>query len=540
MLLKANIQIPELLDFPEVERTASLKFLLELCCRQNEQLGLQSEQIQMLRDEILILKGEKARPKIKASSLNKDKDDDSGKGSGGKNGKRGKPRRKKTKELEIHETKVIHPENIPEGAVFKGYEDYVVQGIRIKPYNTKFRKARYEVAKGEYLIGELPDSVRGSHFDPELRSYILSQYYEQRVTQNLILKHLWQLGVEISSGQLNNIIIEKHGKFHEEKADILQSGLSVSSHVNVDDTGARHKGKNGYCTHIGNEFFTWFSSSESKSRVNFLELLRAGYRDYTIDKIARGYLQLQKLPTAEQGLFLEDKVFADKASWEAHLQILGITSKLHKRIATEGALLASVVRHGISPALVIVSDDAGQFNIAGFLNALCWVHSERNINKIIPYSEANRKAQEEVRSQIWNFYQQLKEFKVAPTDKKKTILEQRFDEIFTQKTSFQMLNLALRRIYKNKIELLLVLSRPEIPLHNNLSENDIRDYVIRRKISPTTRSDTGRDARDTFLSIKKTCQKLGISFYQYLIDRLSGENNIPPMHQLIRAAAHAH
>jgi len=150
---------------------------------------------------------------------------------------------------------VLHPENIPEGAIFKGYEDYVVQGIRIRPHNTKFRRARYEIAKGEYLTGELPESIQGSHFDPELRSYILSQYYEQRVTQNLILKQLWQLGIQISSGQLNCIIIEKHEPFHEEKADILQTGLSVSSHVNVDDTGARHKGKNGYCTHIGNEFF---------------------------------------------------------------------------------------------------------------------------------------------------------------------------------------------------------------------------------------------------------------------------------------------
>jgi len=180
-----------------------------------------------------------------------------------------------------------------------------------------------------------------------------------------------------------------------------------------------------------------------------------------------------------------------------------------------------------------------RINITGFLNALCWVHAERTINKIIPYSDANRKAQEEVRSQIWDFYKQLKEFKEAPIEDKKIILEQGFDKIFTQTTCFQMLNLALKRIQNNKNELLLVLSCPEIPLHNNLSENDIRDYVIRRKISATTRSDNGREARDTFLSIKKTCQKLGISFYQYLLDRLSAQNQIPPLPDLIRAAAQA-
>ena len=100
-----------------------------------------------------------------------------------------------------------------------------------------------------------------------------------------------------------------------------------------------------------------------------------------------------------------------------------------------------------------------------------------------------------------------------------------------------MLNLALKRLYDNKTELLLVLERPDIALHNNLSENDIRDYVKKRKISATTRSDAGRQARDTFLSLKKTCQKLGISFWQYLQDRISHQNNIPPLPELIRAAA---
>jgi hypothetical protein len=131
----------------------------------------------------------------------------------------------------------------------------------------------------------------------------------------------------------------------------------------------------------------------------------------------------------------------------------------------------------------------------------------------------------------------LKAFKVNPGEGTKLDLSKKFDQIFLQKTCFQTLNLALNRIYKNKNELLLVLERPEIPLHNNLSENDIRDYVKKRKISATTRSDTGRQARDTFLSIKKTCQKLNISFWSYLLDRLGNLGQIPPLHSLIRKTA---
>jgi len=244
----------------------------------------------------------------------------------------------------------------------------------------------------------------------------------------------------------------------------------------------------------------------------------------------------QRMPKAKQKLFAEDKSFADKDSWKEHLHQLGLNNRC-RRIATEGALIATILKRGVFTDLVIMSDDAGQFSVTSFLNALCWIHAERNINKIIPYTDNNRQAQELVRDQIWCFYQDLKDYKLTPTHTAKEALLHRFDEIFTQKTCFQTLNSALGRIYANKKELLLVLDRPEIPLHNNLSENDIRDYVKKRKISATTRSDTGRKARDSLLSLKKTCQKLGISFRLYLFDRISGLNNIPPLDQVLRANA---
>lgn len=530
-------QIPELSDLPEGERTATVELLLGICHRQQEQLELQSEQIQQLKDEIAVLKGEKARPKIKPSNLNKDAKGDGEEGGSKKKKRRGKPMRKKTEELEIHDEQVLQPEVIPAGSIFKDYEAYVVQEIEITVKNTKYLRARYQTPEGESVVGALPESVAGGHFGPTLRSYILDQHYHQHVPQKLLLKQLWEWGVAISSGQLNRLLIHGHEPFHEEKAQVLRAGLEVSSHLNVDDTGARHQGKNGYCTHMGNEWFAWFSSTESKSRINFLELLRADHSDYVIDEVAREYMKRQKLPHGPLGQLTSDQVCVDKAAWEAYLQERGICSERHIRIATEGALVGSLVYHGLSPELVIVSDDAGQFQVAGFLNALCWVHAERTIHKLIAGTDIHRAAQEHVRDQIWTFYQDLKAYKLDPTDDDKSRLEQRFDEIFTQKTEFHTLNLALKRLHANKAELLLVLDRPDIPLHNNLSENDIRDYVKRRKISATTRSEAGRQARDTFLSLKKTCQKLGLSFWHYLQDRISQTHAIPPLPSLIRAAA---
>ncbi len=529
--------LPSYDEIPVSEHSQTLKWVLEVCQGQQERLVLLEETVVQLKDEIAILKGEKPRPQIKPSTLNKDTPEGEGPSQGSQRRDRGGDQGKQPKELEIHETQLLQPEQIPAGAVFKGYEDYLVQGLRIRLHNTRYRRARYQTPYGDTRLGELPVAVRGSHFDPELRSYILVQYYQQHVSQPLLLKQLRDFGVQISSGHLNRLLTEGHASFHAEKAEMLRAGLAVSSYINVDDTAARHQGQNGYCTHIGNELFAWFASTESKSRINFLELLRAGQTDYVIDAVARAYMHHQQLPQAQLRLLAEDRAWADKAAWEAQLRTLGMATERHRRIATEGALVASLLTHGVSPELVILSDDAGQFNVAGFLHALCWIHAERTIHTLLPFSDANRAAQASVRDHIWRFYQDLKAFKGTPSDEQKRALATRFEDIFTQQTCFQTLNLALKRLHANKTELLLVLERPEIPLHNNLSENDIRDYVKKRKISATTRSEAGRAARDTFLSLKKTCQKLGLSFWHYLQDRLARSNHLPPLPVLIRTAA---
>jgi len=138
---------------------------------------------------------------------------------------------------------------------------------------------------------------------------------------------------------------------------------------------------------------------------------------------------------------------------------------------------------------------------------------------------------------IWELYAELKAYKKLPGEEKKALLEKRFDEICKSKTCFISLNNALKRLHKNKSELLRVLERPDIPLHNNLSENDIREYVKKRKISGSTRSNSGRLCRDTFTSLKKTCRKLGVSFWEYLTDRVTGRNAIPLLPDLIRLRA---
>jgi hypothetical protein len=200
--------------------------------------------------------------------------------------------------------------------------------------------------------------------------------------------------------------------------------------------------------------------------------------------------------------------------------------------SAEAALLGSIIDNGITNQdLAIVIDDAGQFDV--LLHALCWIHAERPIRRLTGFTDAQRESLERTRRRIWGFYRELKDYKQAPGPEKKAGLEKRFDEIFTTRTSYATLNQALANIHKKKSELLLVLERPEIPLHNNQSETDIREYVKKRKISGSTRSDLGRRCRDTFASLKKTCRKLGVGFWDYLKDRVSHINSIPWLPDLV-------
>jgi hypothetical protein len=523
--MKGTLKPPPISD---KEKSPLVEQLLELIEQQNFIIQQQAEQIQLLKDEIARLKNQPPRPKIKPSSLEKKK-----KRRATRKKRAGSKKRSKTAQLTIHKTEPIEPENIPPGSEFRSYRDFVVQDILIEPLNTRFRLKVYQTPDGGWVSAKLPAHLNGKHFGPTLIRFILYQHYHCHVTQPILLEQLGEFGIDISAGQLSNLLIEEKGRFHQEKDRILSVGLQVSGYINVDDTGARHQGNNGYCTHIGNESFSWFESTDSKSRINFLKLLRAGYSDFAITMDAICYMQSNKLPQQVLAAITENlgMVFANDSQWNTFLAQNGIVNDRHVQIATEGVLIGSIIEHGVSKHLVILSDDAGQFNV--LLHALCWIHANRAIDKIIPFTDQAEKDLDTVKDLVWQLYEGLKAYKENPTPAHKKRLEDMFDEIFMQTTASASLNLALKRIYNNKSELLLVLERPDIPLHNNGAENAIREYVKRRKISGSTRSNAGRMCRDTFTSLKKTCRKLGVSFWQYLKDRIENVGLIPDLPDLV-------
>jgi len=239
------------------EMRAIMSLLISVVAMQAEQLHLAKEQIQALRDEIAILKGQKPRPKIPKSNLEgkeSQKDDDKKENEGKRPGS---TKRAKTEELVIHETIKLEPDGIQPEWIFKGYSAFVVQGLVIEPHNIKYQRARWLTPSGETITASLPQEVSG-HFDSTLISFIQHQYFACRVTQPLLLDLIRDLGIDISAGQLNEILTEDKEGFHVEKAGILSAGLAVSAFIQTDDTGARHEGKNGYCTCVSNDLFAFF------------------------------------------------------------------------------------------------------------------------------------------------------------------------------------------------------------------------------------------------------------------------------------------
>jgi hypothetical protein len=185
---------------------------------------------------------------------------------------------------------------------------------------------------------------------------------------------------------------------------------------------------------------------------------------------------------------------------------------------------------------VIVSDGAGQFRVGD--HALCWVHAERLVYKLQPLCDAHRRALDLKRSLIWWYYADLKAYQRNPDARRARMMRARFDRIFTKKTGYVMLDRQLARLHKLKPDMLRVLERPEIPLHTNGSENDIRSVVTKRKISGGTISEAGKNARDTMLGLLKTCSKLGVSYYRFLGDRLDvpDASAVPWLPDLVSAA----
>jgi Transposase IS66 family len=487
---------------------------------------------QALKDEIARLKHLPPRPPFKPSGMEKATQP---KPPGpGQRPSRGAKRDRVTREVTIRA-------EVPAGSRFKGYKTMVRRDLVIVAEVVRYKRERWLTPEGQTIIAPLPEGIT-SGFGPGVRRFCLALHTQGQVTTERLTDLLNGIGLSISKRQVVRLLTSDLEPFVQEDHAVLEAGLVSSPYLTVDDTGARHARRPAVTTQIGGDRFCVFRTGRSKSRLNFLTLLRAGREDYVVNEATLDYLRAQSVEAAviTRLTKLQGQVFHSQMEWLEHLArcSINIFDRPLLQTLNEAATWGAIRHHGLMGNTVVVSDEAGQFRIAQ--HALCWIHAERHLQKLMPASPKQAKAVELVRETIWCFYRGLKLWKQSPCRGGERAFRRQFDKIFGLRTGYKELDALLARLARRKAELLRVLERPEIPLHTNASENDLRACVIKRKISGGTMSVDGRVARDVMLGLLKTCRKLGLSFFAYLGDRLglnTGQPRIPPLADLVIQAA---
>lgn len=500
-------------------------------------------EIQRLRDEVNRLKGEQGKPKIKGNTPKPPAEDHSSE----KERHKTRQRHKSSKNADIHidrEQKLeIDQAVLPEDAEFKGYEDVVVQDIKLGTDNVLFRKEKYysPTTRQSYLA-ELPRGYSGQ-YGPGIQAVVLTFYYGMQASEPKILEFLENVGIRISKGEISNWLIQERESFHAEKDAVYEAGLASSPYQQTDDTLTRLDGQNQHCHVVCNPVYTSYHTRASKERLSVLDVLRNGrQRIFRLNEEALGYLENQlKWSKAVWGTLqswvaeqdLGESAFLERL--DAELPGLG---KQHRKLLIDAAAVAAYhAEKGFPVVRALICDDAPQFNWLTRLMMLCWVHEGRHYKKLSPVIGLHREQLDGFLKRFWEYYDQLLAYRQDPTSDESKRLEIEFDSLFTLKTGYEELDKRITKTQAKKESLLLVLKYPELPLHNNAAELGVRQRVRKRDVSFGPRTQAGVRAWDTFATLAATSKKLGVSFYMYIHDRISGANLIPPMADLVTMSA---
>jgi hypothetical protein len=418
---------------------------------------------QQLRDEVARLKGEKGKPKILPNVPDIPRDN-----SNHQVGK-SKTWKKKAKRTRVKIDRVqkfcVDRSILPDDAIPKGFRSVVIQDIIFKTCNVECLLERfYSPSLKKTFEAKLPKDLQGTSFGSCLKAFAIILHNLGRVTENKIQKILEGIGIIISEGTISNIMIEeKRDEFTAEKNAIFKNGMENADYFQIDDTGARHAGKNHYLDVVCNDQFSSFFILGGKSKDDLRPIFG--------------------LKEGEQ---------IDKP---------------------------------------MISDAAQQFRSISSKQGLCWIHEIRHYRKLTPVFDQHRALLNDFIDRLWYYYELLEDYKENPDCGLRVYLEWLFDSIFLSTTGYVMLDETIASTRKRKDRLLKVLIYPELPLHNNGSEIALREGVIKRKISYGTRSEAGKAAWENQLTILDTCRKQGVSYFEYILDIISGSYSMPRLSQ---------
>ena len=497
---------------------------------------------QRLRDELNRLKGEQGQPDIKGNTPKAPPAQHSSEAER----REARPRQKRSKQATLHidreQVLTVAPDSLPPDAEFKGYETVIVQDVVVQTDNVRFQKEKYYAASTrQTYLAALPPGYHGQ-FGPGLRALVLAQYYGQGVSEPQIRAFLTQVGVQISVGQVAALLTQDQAAFHAEKAAVYEAGLRSSPWQQVDDTLTRVDGQNQSCHVVCNPLYSAYFTRPGKDRLTVLAVLYPqAERTYCLNAEALHLLEHIQLPRATRRCLeqwqsahcLDEVTFLSRVDAE----LPRLTTYQRRWVLTASAI-AAYHADPLWPVIdTLVCDDAPQFDWLTAEMMGCWVHAGRPYKKLTPYVPAHQVLRDTFLTRFWDYYRELRTYQQTPTLTERERLNTAFDTLFATRTGYDCLDRQIAKTQAQKAILLRVLEHPELPLHNNAAELAVRQRVRKRDISFGPRSEAGKEAWDTFMTLAETTRKLGVSFYAYLRDRILAAHSIPPLAELIAQAA---
>ena len=530
----------EKVDFDALE--PNLRGLLRLLLNKIEELETTIKELrlenQMLRDENNRLKGEQGKPGIRPQTRSKDVSSESER-------KDLRYKQEKKSKAKNHKIKInrnvrcaVDKSTLPADAIFKGCRSVIVQDLIIHTDNIKFeRETYYSPSLKKTFVGDLPRGYEGE-FGPGVKAYILSSHYQSNMTESAIVTTLQTHGIFISACTVSRILTDHKEEYHQEKQDIVKEGLASSLPKQMDDTGARVKGKN-YFTHIlCNSVFTAYFTRPHKDRLTLIEILSMCPLTFILNDLAFILMEQMKL-SAKSLNIVKEKYGGETLNREqmaSFLENLFPNPKKHlksRKIILEASAIAAyqALPHALQ---MILTDEAPQFKEITEFIASCWIHEGRHYKKLTPHFMLHQIYVEAFLKRFWKYYRDLLAYKESPTPRKANKLSQKFDALFAEKTGYTELDKRIELTKARKDSLLLMLQYPELPLHNNASELGARGQARKRDISLHTMSQKGTEAKDTFMTIVETAKKHGVNVYHYLYDRITQKYEMPSLANLIK------
>lgn len=522
----------------------TIVLLLNLVEKFKQESDVLKKKVQDLQDEVNRLKGEDGKPDIKANK-NSGNSDHSSETERKQPKKRRRRHKKKNIKIDREEKLSVDQSILPEDAEFKGYETVTIQDLIIKTDNVLFLKEKYySPSLGKTYLAPLPSGYEGE-FGPGIRSLIITLYYAAEMTEPKIFEFLENMGTDISKGQISNILIKKNESWHEEKNAIYTSGLQSSVYQHSDDTSTRVNGINQHCHIFCNPYYSAYFTRPRKDRLTLIDILANQLEPkFLLNEGTQTWFALFGVPQwaqTEIAQWQQKKIFTHLEFEELVRDRLDRLNKQQKSRVFEAASLTAYHNQENTPIVqLLISDDAPQFRYITAEQALCWVHEGRHYKKLMPIVDYHRKLLDDFTEKFWVFYRKLRDYRSKPSQKEALILEETFDNLFDTVTGYDDLDKRIAKTKNKKERLLMVLKYPEIPLHNNSAELGARRRVRKRDISFGPRTNDGVESWDTFMTLVATAKKLGISFYDYVFDRVSEAHNIPSLAEIIEQKSSLH